>query len=57
MARMPVLHIVLDYIGRTDIGKLNMHKLFTVFTVQERLHGACCERATQPYSLGGEGTI
>ena len=34
-------------------------KLFTVCKEQVRFpyHRACCERATQPYSLGGGGTI
>ena len=37
---------------------LTMNIIYSIYRAGEvSIHRACCERATQPYSLGGGGTI
>ena len=37
---------------------LTMNIIYSMYRAGEvSMHRACCERATQPYSLGGGGTI
>ena len=56
---MPVLHVVLKY---KDIHAFDNYKTMKIIYSMYRagefsVHRACCERPTQPYSLGGGGKI
>ena len=57
--RMPVYYMVLRYEG---IHAFDYNKTMKIIYIMYRagevsVHQACCERATQPYSLGRGGTI
>ena len=59
MARTQVQHMVLKY---KDMHAFDNYKTMKIIYSMHRagevsVHRACCERATQPYSIGRGGTI
>ena len=59
---MPVLHMVLKYKDPYAFDNYKtMKKMKIIYSMYRAgvvsVHRACCERATQPYSLGGGGGL
>ena len=59
MARIPVSHMVLRYKDMHAFDNYEAMKIiYNMYRAGEvSVHRTCCERDTQPYSLGGGGTI
>ena len=56
---MPIQHMVLKYkVMHAFDNYKTMKIIYSMYRAGEvSVYQACCERATQPYSLGGGGTI